>query len=80
MSSMEVSAWMSLYHTMTAQQEKRPFSKKVLLRILNFAKPRSRQLAAFLGLSVVTAALAVATPLLAGRVVDAIVNGASSGG
>lgn len=79
MSSMEVSAWMSLYHTMTAQQEKRPFSKKVLLRILNFAKPRSRQLAAFLGLSVVTAALAVATPLLAGRVVDAIVNGASSG-
>lgn len=79
MSSMEVSAWMSLYHTMTAQQEKRPFSKKVLLRILNFAKPRSRQLVAFLGLSVVTAALAVATPLLAGRVVDAIVNGASSG-
>lgn len=73
--SIEVSAWTSLYHTMTAQQEKRPFSKEVLRRIAEFARPRARQLGAFLALSVVTAVLAVATPLLAGQVVDAIIKG-----
>ncbi|MGH3468799.1 MAG: ABC transporter ATP-binding protein, partial [Thermocrispum sp.] len=64
---------------MTAQQEKRPLSKEILKRIAGFARPRSRQIAVFLGFSVVTAALAVATPLLAGRVVDVIVGGGSSG-
>jgi ATP-binding cassette subfamily B protein len=71
---MEVTAWMSLYHAMNAQEERRPFSRATLRRIAGFARPHRRQLAVFLLLSVVGAVLAVATPVLAGRVVDAIVE------
>jgi ATP-binding cassette, subfamily B, bacterial len=76
---MEVTAWMSLYKTMHAQQDRRPFSKATLKRIAGFARPHHRELAWFLLLSVVTAVLAIATPVLAGRVVDAIVDGAALG-
>jgi ATP-binding cassette, subfamily B, bacterial len=72
---MEVTAWMSMYNAMHAQQEQRPFSKATLRRIARFARPHRAQLARFLLLSVATAVLAVATPVLAGRVVDAIVQG-----
>ena len=75
---MEVTAWHSLHSAMTAQQDRRPFSRATLRRILAFARPHRRQLVWFLVLSMVTAVLAVATPLLAGRVVDAIVNGDSA--
>ncbi len=71
---MEVTAWMSLYHAMNAEEERRPFSRATLHRIAAFARPHRRQLIVFLLLSVVLAVLAVATPLLAGRVVNAIVN------
>jgi len=76
--SMEVTAWMSLYNAMHAQEDKRPFSKATLRRIGAFARPHRRQLAFFLMLGVVLAALAVATPVLAGRVVDAIVESEST--
>ena len=72
--SMEFAAWNSLYSVMTAQQERRPFSRETVRRILTFARPHRRMLAVFLVLSVVGAFLAVATPLLAGQVVDALVN------
>ena len=72
--SMDAAAWMSLRGMMTAQQEKRPFSRVTLRRILVFARPHRRLLVGFLILSVVGSFLAVATPLLAGRVVDALVN------
>ena len=72
--SMEFAAWNSLYSVMTAQQERRPFSWATVRRILAFARPRYRMLAGFIALSVVGAVLAVATPLLAGEVVDALVN------
>ncbi len=71
---MEVTAWMSLYHAMNAQEERRSFSRATLRRIAGFARPHRRQLAVFLLLSVVGAVLAVATPVLAGQVVDAIVE------
>jgi len=77
--SMEMAAWTSLYHAMTAHDERRPFSKATLRRIMSFAQPHRRLLVLFLVLSVVGALLAVATPILAGRVVDEIVGGASSG-
>ena len=70
---METTAWMSLYHSMNATDDRRPFSAATLRRIGRFARPRKRLLGWFLLLSVVTAVLAVATPVLAGRVVDAIV-------
>ncbi|GAA2653990.1 ABC transporter ATP-binding protein [Streptomyces lunalinharesii] len=75
---MEVTAWHSLHSTMTAQQGKRRLSRGTLRRIAAFARPRRRMLVWFLVLSTVTALLAVATPLLAGRVVDAIVGGGST--
>ncbi|GAA2144141.1 ABC transporter ATP-binding protein [Actinomadura napierensis] len=71
---MEVTAWMSLHHAMNAQDDRRPFSKATLRRIAAFARPHRRRLYAFLLFSVVMAVLAVATPVLAGRVVNAIVD------
>ncbi len=75
---MEVTAWMSMYHAMNAQDDRRPFSRATMRRIWAFARPHRRQLTRFLLLSVVTAALAVATPVLAGEVVDAIDKGAAA--
>jgi ABC-type multidrug transport system fused ATPase/permease subunit len=72
---MEVTAWMSMYHAMNAQQDRRPFSLATLQRIAAFARPHRWRLVCFVLLGVVTAVLAVATPVLAGRVVDAIVEG-----
>ena len=69
-----MAAWNSLYHVRIAQQQRKPFSRATVRRILTFARPHRRLLAGFLTLSVLTAVLAVATPLLAGRVVNAIVN------
>jgi ATP-binding cassette subfamily C protein len=72
--SMEVTAWMSLHHAMH-QRDQRPFSKATLKRIGGFARPHRRLLAWFLASSVVAAVLTVAAPVLAGRVIDAIVSG-----
>ncbi|MCX2954111.1 ABC transporter ATP-binding protein [Lentzea sp. NEAU-D7] len=44
-------------------------------RVLTFARPHRAKLLVFLLLTVVSSVLAVSTPLLAGRVVDAIVGG-----
>ena len=38
---MEVTAWNSLYTTMTAQEERRPISRATLRRIGRFAAPAS---------------------------------------
>ncbi|GHC39716.1 ABC transporter ATP-binding protein [Streptomyces cinnamoneus] len=76
---MEVTAWTSLHSAMNAQQDRRPFSRASVARIAAFARPHRRQLGWFLLASVVTALLAVATPILAGRVVDAIVKSEDAG-
>ncbi|MFI9205539.1 ABC transporter ATP-binding protein [Streptomyces sp. NPDC053048] len=82
---MEVTAWHSLHSTINAQRARRdggrprPFSRATLRRVGAFARPHRRRLVLFLLLSTVTAALAVATPLLAGRVVDAIVGNEAAG-
>ncbi len=73
--SMESTAWTQLYSVMNAQQERRPFARATLRRIAAFARPHRRRIGQFVVLSVLTALLAVATPVLAGRVVDAIVSG-----
>ncbi|MET7643212.1 ABC transporter ATP-binding protein [Streptomyces sp. NPDC005426] len=77
--SMEVTAWSSLHSAMNAQQDRRPFSRATVRRIASFARPRRRELYRYLLLSVVMALLAVATPVLAGRVVNAIVQGKEGG-
>lgn len=77
--SMETTAWTQLHSVMTAQQERRPFARATLRRIAAFARPHRRRIGQFVILSVVTALLAVATPVLAGRVVDAIVSHGDEG-
>lgn len=74
--SMERTAWHAVYSARYATQDQRPFSKETLRRIAGFARPHRGELALFLVLSVATALLAVATPVLAGRVVNAITEGA----
>ncbi|WP_063728867.1 ABC transporter ATP-binding protein [Streptomyces sp. RTd22] len=70
--SMEVTAWHSLYQASHASDDRRPFSRATLRRIGAFARPHRRPLLLFVLLSTVVAVTAVATPLLAGRVVNAI--------
>ncbi|OZC54989.1 ABC transporter ATP-binding protein [Rhodococcus sp. RS1C4] len=75
--SMEVTAWNQLYRTMHASEQSTQFSSITARRILRFAEPHRNKLIGFVVLSVVLAVLAVATPVLAGRVVNAIVDGDS---
>lgn len=77
--SMEATAWTQLHNVMNAQADRRPFDRATLRRIAAFARPHRRRVALFVALSVATALLAVATPVLAGRVVDAIVTGGDTG-
>jgi ABC-type multidrug transport system fused ATPase/permease subunit len=71
--SMEVTAWMSVHHAMNARDQ-RPFSKATLKRIATFARPHRKLIIRFLLLSVVTAVLTVAAPVLAGQVINAIIE------
>lgn len=52
--------------------EKRKIGRETALRILSFARPYRREITVFLILIVVSAAIGVATPLLAGEVVSLI--------
>jgi len=70
---MEGAAWSSLWSTMRSDKSNSGISKDTFRRTVSFAKPYGRKLLVFVVLSVVSAALAVATPVLAGKVVDAIV-------
>ncbi|MFE7894381.1 ABC transporter ATP-binding protein [Streptomyces sp. NPDC057412] len=76
---METTAWTQLHSVMTAERERRPFSRVTLRRIAAFARPHRRRIALFVVLGVLTALLAVATPVLAGDVVDTIVRGGDEG-
>ncbi|CRY81128.1 ATP-binding cassette, subfamily C [Nocardia farcinica] len=72
--SIESVAWSQMYRQANAPEEQRPFRAATAERILRFAAPHRRRIGVFLLLSVVAALLAVATPVLAGRVVDGIVG------
>ncbi len=71
--SMEVTAWNAMYNAMDRATGQSAVLARHLRRVGGYARPHRRHIAWYLVLSVVTAALAVATPILAGRVVDAIV-------
>ncbi|GGO60442.1 ABC transporter ATP-binding protein [Nonomuraea cavernae] len=73
-----MTAWHQLY-SMNDQRERRPVSRATLRRVWGFAYPHRRKVALFLLLSVVMAALAIAPPVLAGRVIDAIGRGEAVG-
>ncbi len=67
-------SWTLMRSTMKAQGTPRALAPGTLRRIGAFARPHKWSLVVFLALSTVSAVLAVATPVLAGRVVDAIVG------
>lgn len=71
--SMQSAAWSSLHQISRAKDGKNPFNRATIRRVLSFAKPHRARLIAFVAASVVAAVLAVATPVLAGQVVDVIV-------
>ncbi|WP_405685886.1 ABC transporter ATP-binding protein/permease [Streptomyces sp. NBC_01387] len=73
--SMESTAWTQLRNVMDARPERRPFARATFRGIAGFARPHRRRIIQFVLLGVVTALIAVATPVLAGRVVNAIVSG-----
>ena len=75
---MDFSHWMALESAMQGTQPRRRFSRATLSRIAGFARPHRRALAAFLLLSVISAVLTIATPVLAGEVVDEIVSDGST--
>ena len=69
---MDFSHWMALESAMHSDQPRRAFTWATIRRIAEFARPHRRALVAFVTLSTAIAVLAVATPILAGRVVDEI--------
>nr|WP_186337859.1 MULTISPECIES: ABC transporter ATP-binding protein [Streptomyces] len=76
---METTAWTQLHSVMNVQADRRPVARATLRRIAAFARPHRAGIIRFVLLGVLTALLAVATPVLAGHVVDAIVSGHDSG-
>jgi ABC-type multidrug transport system fused ATPase/permease subunit len=71
--------WMLLRGAMNRTKTPRSLTRGTFRRIVRFAKPHWRKVAVFLALTVLGAGLAVATPVLAGRVVDAIVHAQPTG-
>ena len=68
-------AWMLMHGAMRAADTPKGLHKGTIRRVFSFARPHRGKLIVFLLLTMVSAVLAVSTPLLAGRVVDAIVGG-----
>ena len=77
--SMEGAAWSSLHKISSAKGGTNKISRETLRRIVAFAAPYKKQLIGFILLSTLGAFLAVATPVLAGEVVNAIVDRSATG-
>jgi ATP-binding cassette, subfamily B, bacterial len=70
--SMETVAWHQMYQAAHGSRENRAPSRATLRRVAAFAAPHRVRIVGFVLLSVLGAVLAVATPVLAGRVVDVL--------
>ena len=75
----DVSTWMALRSAMQDDGQRRSVDRATIRRVAAFARPHARSIVTFLGLATVGAVLGVAAPVLAGRAVDAIVDGRGSG-
>ncbi|GHF37846.1 ABC-type multidrug transport system fused ATPase/permease subunit [Amycolatopsis bartoniae] len=71
--------WSLLSSAMRREDAPRGLAPGTVGRVARFARPYWRSLAVFLVLTVVSAVIAVSTPLLAGKVVDTIVGGHQAG-
>ena len=67
--------WMALQSAMQQDgKRRRKLDRATIRRVASFARPHRRTIISFLVLATATAALGVASPVLAGRAVDAIVE------
>jgi ATP-binding cassette, subfamily B, bacterial len=67
--------WMALQSAMQEGKPRRAVSRETVRRVWAFARPHRVTIAAFLVLATISAVLGVLAPVLAGRAVDAIVEG-----
>ncbi|WP_020672756.1 ABC transporter ATP-binding protein [Amycolatopsis nigrescens] len=67
--------WSLMNSAMHAKDVPKGLTKGTVRRVVAFARPHWRRLAVFLVLTVISAVLAVSTPLLAGQVVNEIFGG-----
>ena len=73
----DMNSWHVLRSAMQAGQPRRPVRRDTWRRVLDFAAPQRRRITIFLLLATTSAVLGVATPVLAGSAVNAIVDGDS---
>ncbi|WP_116115003.1 ABC transporter ATP-binding protein [Amycolatopsis ruanii] len=71
--------WSLMSSAMRAADAPKGLAPGTIRRVARFARPYWRSLLVFLALTVVSAVVAVSTPVLAGKVVDTIVGGKDSG-
>ncbi|MGA6162211.1 ABC transporter ATP-binding protein [Amycolatopsis magusensis] len=67
--------WSLMMSAMRADETPRGLARGTVRRVARFARPHWRRLAVFGVLTVISAVLAVSTPLLAGQVIDVITSG-----
>lgn len=72
---MDASTWTALRTASTEPGRRTRPAGGTARRILDFARPHRRRIAAFLAVSTAAAVLTVAVPLLAGRATDAVTRG-----
>ncbi len=73
-----MAAWSALSRATRARDDRRGVSRATLRRVLEYARPHRARIGAFVAVGVVEAVVAVAVPLLAGRVVNEIVGDGSA--
>ncbi|WP_435061725.1 ABC transporter ATP-binding protein [Amycolatopsis thermoflava] len=71
--------WSLMSSAMRAANAPKGLAPGTVRRVARFARPYWRSLLVFLALTVVSAVIAVSTPVLAGKVVDTIVGGKDAG-
>ena len=71
--------WSALQSAMQDARPKRAVTPGTVRRVARFARPHARTITTFLLLATVSAVLGVASPVLAGRAVDVIVDGGAAG-
>ena len=74
-----MTAWSALSRATRARDDGRGISRATLRRVFAYARPHRARIGAFVAVGVVEAVITVAVPLTAGRVVDEIVGGGSTG-
>ena len=75
----EFNMWMALQSAMQEDGRRKAVRRETVRRVAGFARPHLRTIGAYLGLATGLAVLGVGVPVVAGRVVDSIVDGDDTG-